>query len=170
MTRLAQGALDAENPSGGVRVLRSGTGRGYLGPAPIKAHRPHRYVFQLFALATPVTAGSPDAALDTARPRDVLAAPPRRADCRRRRPRRCGLGAWSRSAASEDRCRRLLPGYWWARAVADDAGAVQPSSGPKQGPRRSRSRRCEVKRRSWIGRGRGRGRIVEPVLMRHLVR
>lgn len=49
-------------------------GRGYLGPAPIKGHRPHRYVFQIFALAKPVTAGSSGAALDSARPRDVLGA------------------------------------------------------------------------------------------------
>jgi phosphatidylethanolamine-binding protein (PEBP) family uncharacterized protein len=64
------GALDGENPAGGVRILRSGMGRGYRGPAPIKGHGPHRYVFQVFALAKPITAGS----LDSARPRDVLAA------------------------------------------------------------------------------------------------
>jgi len=73
VTDLAQGGLDAKNPAGGVRVLRSGMGRGYLGPAPIKGHGPHRYVFQLFALATPITAGSSGAALDSAKPRDVLA-------------------------------------------------------------------------------------------------
>jgi Raf kinase inhibitor-like YbhB/YbcL family protein len=74
VTGLARGALDAKNPSGGVRVLRSGMGRGYLGPAPIKGHGPHRYVFQVFALATPGTVGSSGAALDSAAPRDVLAA------------------------------------------------------------------------------------------------
>ncbi|MGD3109955.1 YbhB/YbcL family Raf kinase inhibitor-like protein [Streptomyces sp. YGL11-2] len=74
VTGLPQGALDAANPSDGVRPLRSGAGRGYLGPAPIKGHGPHRYVFQLFALATQVTAGSSGAPLDAARPRDVLAA------------------------------------------------------------------------------------------------
>ena len=35
-------------------VLRSGMGRGYLGPAPVKGHGPHRYVFELFALPSPV--------------------------------------------------------------------------------------------------------------------
>lgn len=74
VTGLAQGALDAENPSDGVRVLRSGMGRGYRGPAPIKGHGPHRYVFQIFALAAPVTAGSSGASLDSAKPHDVLAA------------------------------------------------------------------------------------------------
>jgi Raf kinase inhibitor-like YbhB/YbcL family protein len=73
VTGLAAGALDAKNPSGGVRILRSGMSRGYLGPAPIKGHGPHRYVFQLFALAQPLTAGSSGAALESAKPRAVLA-------------------------------------------------------------------------------------------------
>jgi len=53
LTSLPQGALNS----------------GYIGPAPSKGHGPHRYVFQLFALAKPVTG-----VVDPARPRDVLAA------------------------------------------------------------------------------------------------
>jgi Raf kinase inhibitor-like YbhB/YbcL family protein len=74
VTGLPQGALDAKHPAEGVRVLRAGMGRGYHGPAPIKGHGPHRYVFQLFALAEPITRGASGAALDTAKPRDVIAA------------------------------------------------------------------------------------------------
>jgi Raf kinase inhibitor-like YbhB/YbcL family protein len=74
VTGLAQGALGAENPPTGVRPLRSGIGRGYFGPAPVKGHGPHSYVFQLFALGTPVTAGASGADLDSAKPADVLAA------------------------------------------------------------------------------------------------
>ncbi|GIH14356.1 YbhB/YbcL family Raf kinase inhibitor-like protein [Rugosimonospora africana] len=74
VTGLAEGALDATAPAAGVRVLRSGMGRGYLGPAPIKGHGPHRYVFQVFALGKPVTATATGGALDSAKPRDVLAA------------------------------------------------------------------------------------------------
>ena len=46
---------------GGVRLLRSTVGSGYIGPAPIKGHGPHRYVFQLFALPAPRR--QPDAAV-----------------------------------------------------------------------------------------------------------
>lgn len=74
LTGLPQGALDAKNPAAGVRILRSGMGRGYLGPAPIKGHGPHRYVFQLFALPRPVSTGPDGAVLDSAKPRGVLAA------------------------------------------------------------------------------------------------
>ena len=74
VTGLAQGALGAAETTPGVRVLRSGTGRGYLGPAPIRGHGPHSYVFQLFALGQPLTAAAGGAALESARPRDVLAA------------------------------------------------------------------------------------------------
>ncbi|MEU6774791.1 YbhB/YbcL family Raf kinase inhibitor-like protein [Streptomyces sp. NPDC046759] len=58
MTGLAQGALAAENPALGVRLLNSGSRRGYLGSAPIKGHGPHRYVFQLFPLAQPLIVGT----------------------------------------------------------------------------------------------------------------
>jgi hypothetical protein len=67
VTSLDHGALSADSGIDGVRTLRSGMGRGYLGPAPIKGHGPHRYVFQLFALARPITAP------EDAKPRDVLA-------------------------------------------------------------------------------------------------
>jgi Raf kinase inhibitor-like YbhB/YbcL family protein len=70
---LPTGALGGGTPTEGVRVLRSGMGRGYLGPEPIKGHGPHRYVFQLFALETAVTAAAGGAALETAKPRAVLA-------------------------------------------------------------------------------------------------
>jgi len=66
---LEPGALSAPPPSDGVRVLRSTMGRGYVGPAPIKGHGPHRYVFQIFALGAPVT----DATAGEAKPRALLA-------------------------------------------------------------------------------------------------
>ncbi|HXC81771.1 MAG TPA: YbhB/YbcL family Raf kinase inhibitor-like protein [Trebonia sp.] len=70
---LPAGGLAAADPAPGVRVLRSGMGRGYLGPEPIKGHGPHRYVFQLFALAAPAVADG-DPAAERARPRALLAA------------------------------------------------------------------------------------------------
>jgi phosphatidylethanolamine-binding protein (PEBP) family uncharacterized protein len=66
---LEPGALNGKQPAAGVRTLRSTIGRGYHGPAPIKGHGPHRYVFQLFALEAPV-----DSAVLEARPRAFLAA------------------------------------------------------------------------------------------------
>jgi hypothetical protein len=47
---LPAGALSAREPGVGVTVLRGQMGAGYRGPAPIKGHGPHRYVFQVFAL------------------------------------------------------------------------------------------------------------------------
>ncbi len=73
ITDLPERALSADTPTPGVRLLRSGMGRGYLGPAPIRGHGPHRYVFQLFALAKPVPPPSNGTALESAKPRQVLA-------------------------------------------------------------------------------------------------
>ncbi|WP_405915084.1 YbhB/YbcL family Raf kinase inhibitor-like protein [Streptomyces sp. NBC_00728] len=71
---LDPGALTARQPAPGVRVLRSTIGRGYHGPAPIKGHGPHRYVFQLFALSAPVDSLPGATSVDRARPRALLAA------------------------------------------------------------------------------------------------
>ncbi|RMI33391.1 YbhB/YbcL family Raf kinase inhibitor-like protein [Nocardia stercoris] len=51
LTGVPRGALAAGTTTPGVRVLNTRLTRGYRGPAPIKGHGPHRYVFQLFALA-----------------------------------------------------------------------------------------------------------------------
>jgi Raf kinase inhibitor-like YbhB/YbcL family protein len=73
LTGVPGGALNSGATVPGVRSLRSGMGRGYLGTEPIKGHGPHRYVFQLFALAAPVTLDG-GADLADARPKAVLAA------------------------------------------------------------------------------------------------
>lgn len=72
--QLLPGALGADASVEGVHVLRSGMGRGYLGPQPLKGHGEHRYAFQLFALRTEITSVPGRATLETARLRDVLEA------------------------------------------------------------------------------------------------
>jgi Raf kinase inhibitor-like YbhB/YbcL family protein len=71
-TTLPPGALSSSGSGVGVQVLRSGMGRGYLGPEPIKGHGAHHYTFQLFALSTALTTAS--TALEQASPRAALAA------------------------------------------------------------------------------------------------
>ena len=61
-----------EHPGRAGAAVRNG--RGYRGPEPIKGHGVHRYVFQLFALATPITSAVGRGGLETARPGAVLAA------------------------------------------------------------------------------------------------
>jgi Raf kinase inhibitor-like YbhB/YbcL family protein len=70
LTQLPAGALDKGSAADGVRLLRSTVGSGYVGPAPIKGHGPHRYVFQLFALP----AAPDDASAARPAPRALLAA------------------------------------------------------------------------------------------------
>ncbi|WP_329182084.1 YbhB/YbcL family Raf kinase inhibitor-like protein [Streptomyces sp. NBC_01477] len=72
VTEVARGALDENSATAGVRVLRSGKGRGYLGADPIKGHGQHRYAFQLFALAKPIAASAGGADPESAKPRAVL--------------------------------------------------------------------------------------------------
>lgn len=71
---LEPGALTAQHPAPGTRVLRSGMGRGYLGPEPIKGHGPHHYSFQLFALAAP--AAREGTLAEQAKPRALLSSVP----------------------------------------------------------------------------------------------
>jgi phosphatidylethanolamine-binding protein (PEBP) family uncharacterized protein len=70
---LPPGALSADEPAAGVRILRSTVGRGYHGPEPIKGHGPHRYTFEVFALSGQMSSTVEGAKLDRERPRAVLA-------------------------------------------------------------------------------------------------
>lgn len=54
LTSLPTGGLNAQSTAGGVQLLKVLLGTGYEGPAPVKGHGPHRYVFELFALADPI--------------------------------------------------------------------------------------------------------------------
>lgn len=54
LTSLPTGALNGHSAARGVQLIKVLLGTGYDGPAPIKGHGPHRYVFQLFALADPI--------------------------------------------------------------------------------------------------------------------
>lgn len=56
LTSLPTSGLNAQSTCDGVQLLKVLLGKGYEGPAPIKGHGPHRYVFQLFALADPIPA------------------------------------------------------------------------------------------------------------------
>ncbi|AYF74778.1 YbhB/YbcL family Raf kinase inhibitor-like protein [Nocardia yunnanensis] len=74
VTAVPAGALAAASPGAGVRLLRSTMRTGYLGPEPIKGHGPHRYVFQLFALAEPLPASIAGRDAAKAKPRAVMPA------------------------------------------------------------------------------------------------
>ena|GEM_PF-1517196 len=69
---LPEGALSGPAPAPGVCLLRSFIGHGYKGPEPLKGHRPHRYVFELFALAAALPPTLTGTALDRTKPRGVL--------------------------------------------------------------------------------------------------
>ncbi|MCX4099182.1 YbhB/YbcL family Raf kinase inhibitor-like protein [Nocardia sp. alder85J] len=71
---LEPGALARRQPGAGVRLLRSAVGRGYQGPAPIAGHGPHRYVFQLFALADTLDSAAGTTPPERIRPRALLPA------------------------------------------------------------------------------------------------
>jgi uncharacterized protein len=67
------GALSGTRPGAPIQVFRSSMGRGYLGPAPVKGHGPHHYVFQFFALASKLTVPDGPPA-GKAKPNAILAA------------------------------------------------------------------------------------------------
>ncbi|AUG82104.1 PEBP family protein [Kitasatospora sp. MMS16-BH015] len=69
---LLPGALNKNTPAPGVTLLRSVVSRGYYGPEPLKGHGPHRYVFALYALATPLLTTPDRETLLKTRPRRLL--------------------------------------------------------------------------------------------------
>ena len=71
-THLPPGALSANEPAAGVRILRSTVSRGYHGPDPLKGHGSHRYTFQLFALSGETISTVDGTKLDRVRPRALL--------------------------------------------------------------------------------------------------
>lgn len=70
---LPAGALSEREPGAGVTLLRGQMGTGYRGPAPIKAHGPHSYVFEVFALGAKLPGSVEGTALARLSPRRVLA-------------------------------------------------------------------------------------------------
>jgi phosphatidylethanolamine-binding protein (PEBP) family uncharacterized protein len=69
---LPPGALTRKESATGVRILRSTVSRGYHGPEPIKGHGPHRYTFQIFALASAISSTTDAAKLNRTKPRSAL--------------------------------------------------------------------------------------------------
>lgn len=73
---LSAGALNEGSTPPGVHVLRGTRGCGYQGPQGIAGHGRHRYVFQLFALPSPLAATPGGRSLEHAKPQAVIAAAP----------------------------------------------------------------------------------------------
>jgi Raf kinase inhibitor-like YbhB/YbcL family protein len=54
LREVPQSGLNASTTAPGVVLHRGALGSGYSGPRPIPGHGPHRYVFELFALDSPL--------------------------------------------------------------------------------------------------------------------
>jgi phosphatidylethanolamine-binding protein (PEBP) family uncharacterized protein len=76
LAALPAGALNEGSTSPGTHVLHATRGHGYQGPEGIQGHGPHRYVFQLFALPSPLSPAPGGRPLERAKPRTVIAAAP----------------------------------------------------------------------------------------------